>query len=110
MLKGLGDLSKLGGVLKQAMEMKNRIEALKESLVNERISASAGGGMVSIEMNGKMEVVSVSIDPEVINKEEREMLETLVRAAYNEAAGKVRDLVKSKMSEVAGGLDIPGLT
>jgi len=109
-LKGLGDLSKLGGVLKQAMEMKNRIEALKESLVDERIVASAGGGMVSIEMNGKMEVLSVNIDPEVINKDEREMLETLVRAAYNEAAGKVRDLVKSKMSEVAGGLDIPGLT
>jgi len=109
-LKGLGDLSKLGGVRKLAMETKNRSEALKESLVDERISASAGGGMVSIEMNGKMEVLSVSIDPEVINKEEREMLETLVRAAYNEAAGKVRDLVKSKMSEVAGGLDIPGLT
>ncbi len=110
MLKGLGDLGKMGGVLKQAMEMKQNIEALKESLGNEQVEASAGGGMVSVVMSGKMEVLELRIDPEVVSKDDVEMLETLVRAAVNEAAEKTRQLVKDKMGEIAGGLDIPGLT
>ena len=110
MLKGLGDLGKMGGVLKQAMEMKQNIEALKESLGNEQVEASAGGGMVSVVMSGKMEVLELKIDPEVVSKDDVEMLETLVRAAVNEAAEKTRQLVKDKMGEIAGGLDIPGLT
>ncbi len=110
MFKGLGDLGKMGGVVKQALEMKQRIEEIKERLAEEQVEASAGGGMVTVVMNGKMDLMSVKIDPEVVDKEEVEMLETLVRAAVNEAAEKTRDLVKAKMQEVAGGLDIPGLT
>ena len=110
MLKGLGDLGKMGGMVKQAMEMKGRIEELKESLGDEQVEATAGGGMVSVVMTGKMELLSLKIDPEVVDKNEIEMLETLVQAAVNEAAEKVRNLVKEKMKEVAGGLDIPGLT
>jgi nucleoid-associated protein EbfC len=109
-LKGLGDLGKMGGMLKQAMEMKGRIEEIKESLAEEQIEASAGGGMVSVLINGKLEVLSVKIDPEVVNADDVEMLETLVQAAFNEASGKMREVVKEKMQEVAGGLDIPGLT
>ncbi len=110
MLKGLGDLGKMGGMLKQAMEVKQNIEALKETLGNERVEASAGGGMVTVEMSGKMEVLAVKIDPEVVDKNEVEVLETLVRAAVNEAGEKAKELVKVKMSELTGGLDIPGLT
>jgi hypothetical protein len=84
---------------------------MKETLGDERIEASAGGGMVSVTMNGKFEVVAVKIDPEVINKDDAEMLETLVRAAANDAVRKVQELVKAKMTELApGGLEIPGLT
>jgi len=109
-LKGLGDLANLGGMLKQALEVKAKVEAIKEKLGNERVSASAGGGMVLVVMNGHFELESITISPEVINEENREMLETLIRAAINEGARKVQELVKEKMSEVAGGLNIPGLT
>ena len=110
MLKGLGDLAKMGGMLKQAKDMMANMEAMKEKLGEERIEASAGGGMVTVEMSGKMEVLSVKIDPEVIDKEEVEVLETLVRSAVNEASLKAKDMVKEKMAEMTGGLDIPGLT
>lgn len=110
MLKGLGSLGNLAGVLKQAMEVKSKVEALKESLGNERIEAASGGGMVAVVMNGRFEVESVHIDPEVIDKEEPEMLQTLVRAAMNDAVRKVQELVKAKMTEVTGGIDLPGLT
>ncbi len=111
MFKGLGDLGKLTGLVQQARQMKENIEALKEKLADERVEASAGGGMVTVTMNGKFEVVAVKIDPEVINKDDPEMLETLVRAAMNDAVRKVQDLVKAKMAELTpGGLEIPGLT
>mgnify|MGYP003656735331 CR=1 FL=1 len=110
MLKGLGDLGKMGGMLKQAMEMKGRMEELKEQLADERIEADSGGGMVRIVMNGKMELLSIKIEPDIINAEEAEVLETLVQAAINEGTRKAQEMVKAKMSEMAGGLDIPGLT
>ncbi|MCX5769581.1 MAG: YbaB/EbfC family nucleoid-associated protein [Candidatus Hydrogenedentes bacterium] len=111
MFKGLGDLGKLHSLVQQARQMKEQIEAMKETLGDERLEATAGGGMVTVTMNGKFEVVSVKIDPEVINKDDPEMLETLVRAATNDAVRKVQELVKAKMTELApGGFEIPGLT
>ncbi len=105
--EGLGDL---GGIVKQAKQMKGKMEELKAQLADETIEAGAGGGMVNITVNGKMEVLAVKIDPEVIDKEEAEMLETLVRAAVNEALVKVQAMVKEKMTELTGGIDIPGVT
>ena len=110
MFKGLGQLGNLGNMLQQARQVKEQIEVLKERLGDERVEASAGGGMVNVTMNGKFEVVAVKIDPEIINKEDPEMIETLVRAAINEAVRKVQELVKAKMTELTGGIEIPGLT
>ncbi len=110
MLRGLGNLGNLPGMLKQAMEVKKKVEELKESLASERVESSAGGGMVTVIMTGKFEVESVKIDPEVIDKNDPEILETMVRAAVNEAVRKVQELVKSKMAELTGGIEIPGLT
>lgn len=110
MLKGLGNLGNLGGLLKQAMQVKERMEELKEKLVNERVEATAGGGMVKLTLNGRMEVLDLKIDPEIIDKNEPEVLETLVRAAVNEGIRSTRALVESKMKELTGGIDIPGLT
>lgn len=104
--KGMGELS---GLLKQAMGVKAKLEELKESLQDETVEASSGGGMVNVAMTGKFEIVSLKIDPEVIDNDDPEMLETLVRAAVNEGVRKVQELVKSKMREVTGGVDIPGL-
>ncbi|NIA13193.1 MAG: YbaB/EbfC family nucleoid-associated protein [Nitrospiraceae bacterium] len=110
MLKGLGNLANLQGMLKQAMDVKKRMEELKETLGAEQIEASAGGGMVTAVMTGKFELVSLKIDPEIIDKDDPEILETMVRAAVNEAVQRVQELVKSKMSELTGGFDIPGVT
>lgn len=103
-------MKELPGLLKQAMDVKAKLEELKESLGNETVEASAGGGMVKVVITGKFEVVSLKIDPEVIDKDDPEMLETLVRAAINEGVRKVQELVKSRMTELTGGIDIPGLT
>lgn len=108
--KGLGGLGNMGQLMRQAMDLKANMERLKEDLAKERVEASAGGGMVTIAMNGKMEVLSVKIDPEIINPAEPEILETLVAAAVNEATRLAQDRVRDKMSEITGGLDIPGLT
>ena len=108
--KGLGGLGDLGNMMKHALDLKSNMEKLKEDLAEERVEASAGGGMVRVLMNGKMEVLSIKIDPEIINRDDPEMLETLVTAAMNEAARKTQELVKEKMGELTGGIDIPGLT
>ena len=110
MLRGLGDLGKMGGMLKQAMEITQRIEELKEELANERVSASSGGGMVQVELNGKMQVIGLKIEPEVINPEEPEVLEALVQAAINEGVTRVQEMLKQRMQDVTGGMDIPGIT
>lgn len=108
--KGLGNLGNMAGMLKQAMEMKNKMEAMKESLANETVEASAGGGMVKVVINGKCKVQSITIDPEIVSREEAEMLETLIRAAINEGVDRVQELIREKMAELTGGIDIPGLT
>lgn len=108
--KGLGGLGNMGQLMRQALDLKANMERLKEDLAKEQVEASAGGGMVTIAMNGKMEVLSVKIAPEVINPAEPEILETLVAAAVNEATRLAQERVKDKMTELTGGLDIPGLT
>lgn len=105
-----GDIGKMGNVLKQAMEMKSKMEEMKAQLGDERIEASSGGGMVQVVLSGKMELISIKIDPEIINPAESEMLETLVQAAINEGVHKAQEMVKEKMTEMTGGMDIPGLT
>ena len=105
-----GDIGKMGAMLKQAMEVKAKMEQLKESLGEERVEGQAGGGMVQVVLTGKMELISIKIDPEIINPADPAFLETMVQAAFNEGIGKAQDLVKSKMTEMTGGIDIPGLT
>lgn len=105
--KGLGDMA---GLMKKAMQMKASAEKMKAELANETVDASVGGGMVTVTMNGGMQVLAVKIDPEIIDKDDPEQLETLVQAAVNECVGKIQELVKAKMKEVTGGMDIPGLT
>ncbi len=108
--KGLGGLGDIGNMMKHALELKSNMEQLKETLAAERIEASAGGGMVTVIMTGKLEVISVKIDPEIVDPEDPEMLETLVAAAMNEANRKAQEMVKEKMTELTGGIDIPGIT
>ncbi len=105
--KGIGNI---GGIFQQAMGLRDNIERLKDELGEERVEGDAGAGMVRVVMTGKQEVLSIHIDPELINPEDPEMLETLLKAAVNQANTKVHELVRTRMSSLTGGLDIPGLT
>lgn len=99
----------LGNILKQAQEMHSKISQLQEAMAEKRVETSSGGGMVNVVMNGKQEILSVRIDPEVVNREDVEMLQDLIRAAVNEAIRKSREMVTEEMKKVTGGLSIPGL-
>ena len=98
-----GDPRKLMKQLQQAQE---RMQAEIAALV---VEASAGGGVVKVEMDGQKQLVSLKIDPEVVSKDELDMLQDLVLAAVNEAGRKVDEAVKEKVSGLTGGLKIPGL-
>ena len=103
MMKGMGDL------VRQAQMMQNKISKLQEEVGKRTVEASAGGGMVSVTVNGAQEVLAVKIDPAVVNPEDVEMLQDLVLAAVNEALKKAGDMMKDEMAQVTGGLKIPGM-
>ena len=99
----------LGNILKQAQEMNSKISRLQEEMAGKTVEASSGGGMVNIVMNGKQEVLSIRIDPEVVNREDMEMLQDLMVAAVNEAIRKSQEMMNEEMKRITGGLSIPGL-
>jgi DNA-binding YbaB/EbfC family protein len=103
MTKGFGNL------LKQAQQMHAKISQLQEEMAGKTVEGSSGGGMVNIVMNGKQEILSVRIDPEVVNREDIEMLQDLIAAALNEAIRKSQEMMQEEMKKVTGGLSIPGL-
>ena len=99
----------IGKLLKQAQQMQAKIAEMQERLAEQSVEASAGGGMVTVVMNGKHEIVSMRIDPEVVDPSDVEMLEDLVVASVNEARAQVDEMIKAQMSSLTGGLPIPGL-
>ncbi len=100
----------LGNILKQAQQMHAKIAELQEEMAKKTVEATAGGGMVTVVINGKQEVVSVRIDPEVVSREDIEMLQDLIAAAVNEAIRKSQEMMAEEMKKITGGLAIPGLT
>ena len=103
-------MKNLGSVMKQAQKMQAQIAKIQEELALKTVEASAGGGMVTVVANGKQEIVSIKIEPEVVDPKDVEMLQDLVVAAVNEALRKAQEMVAEEMSKVTGGLQIPGLT
>ncbi len=99
----------LGNLMKQAQQMQEKLLKMQEELATRTIEASAGGGMVTVTVNGKSEVMSIKIEKEVVDPEDVEMLEDLVAAAVNEALRKAQEMMQEEMSKVTGGLKIPGL-
>ena len=94
-------------MMKQAQEMQDR---LQRELAETEVEATAGGGMVTVVMTAVKQLRSVTIDPEVVSKDDVEMLQDLIVAAINDAQRKVDDEVAGKMGGMMGGLKIPGLT
>ena len=93
-------------MMKQAQEMQER---LKKQMAEMRVEATAGGGMVTVTVNGTKQLESIRIDPEVVSKEDVEMLQDLIVAAVNDAGRKVDEQLGQSMSGLMGGLKIPGL-
>jgi nucleoid-associated protein EbfC len=91
-------------MMKQAQKMQEQMAKEMDEL---RVEASAGGGIISVQMSGNKEVLSIKIDPEAAN--DVEMLQDLIVAAVNEAGRKVDEVVQSKLGNALGGLRIPGL-
>lgn len=93
-------------MMKQAQEMQER---LKKQMADMRVEATAGGGMVTVVVNGVKQLQSIKIDPEVVSKEDVEMLQDLIVAAVNDAGRKVDEQLGQSMSGLLGGMKIPGL-
>ena len=102
-------MNPFGNIVKQAQKIQERIAEVQKELANKQVEASSGGGMVTVIANGRQEILSVKIDPSVINLQDVDMLEDLVIAAVNEALRKSQELVSEEMSKVTGGIKIPGL-
>jgi DNA-binding YbaB/EbfC family protein len=94
-------------ILKQVQQFQEQLQKQLDELV---VEATAGGGMVSVKMNGQKQLHEVRIDPEVFASQDLEMLQDLILVAVNEAARKVDEQMSSQMGSLAGGLNIPGLT
>jgi len=103
-------MKNLGSLMKQAQKIQAQIAKVQEELAQRNVEASAGGGMVTVVANGKQEIVSVKIEPEVVDAKDIEMLQDLVVAAVNEALRKSQEMVSEEMRKITGGLQIPGLT
>jgi len=94
-------------LLKQMQQAQERIQ---REIAEMRVEAASGGGMVKVELGGQKQLLALSIDPEVVNKDDVEMLQDLILAAINEAGRKVDDAVQEKIGGLTGGMKIPGLT
>jgi len=95
-----------GKFLKRAQELQKQLQEKMESM---EVESSSGGGMVTVRMNGKKELLSIEIDPEVVSDADREMLQDLILAAVNEASRKVDEALADELGGLTGGLKIPGL-
>jgi hypothetical protein len=109
LFKGLSNLANLGALMKQAQEMGGRMQALQEELRTKRVTGAAGGGLVEVDMNGVAEVLAVRIDPSLVEKRDREMIEDLLPAATNAAQQKAKQLYAEAMQSLAGGLPLGNL-
>ena len=99
----------MGNMMKQVQKMQEKMAQLQEEREKAEVEGSAGGGMVKVVANGKGEVKNITIDPEVVDKEEIEMLQDLIVAAINQVKQKSQELQTEQMAGLTGGLNIPGL-
>ena len=103
-------MQNIGNIMKQAKKLQERMTSLQNELALRTVEASAGGGMVSVLVNGKHELVSLKIEKEVVNPEDVDMLQDLIMAAVNEGMRKAQEMAAAEMAKLTGGINIPGLT
>ncbi|NTW29433.1 MAG: YbaB/EbfC family nucleoid-associated protein [Coriobacteriia bacterium] len=98
-----------GNMIKQAQKLQARMLQMQEGLKSEVVESSAGGGMVKVAITGDLQVRSITINPEALDPDDVEMVQDMVTAAVNEAIRSAQELASRKMSEITGGMNIPGL-
>lgn len=102
-------MKNMGKMMKQAQQLQQKMEKLQAEMAEKTIEASAGGGMVKAVANGRQEIVSITIEKEVVDPEDVEMLQDLIVAAINDALAQSQRMVSEEMSKLTGGMNIPGL-
>ncbi len=100
----------LGNIVRQAQKMQAQMQKIQEEMANKTVEASSGGGMVKAVVNGKQELLSIKIGPEVVNPSDVEMLQDLVVAAVNEGIKRSQAMMSEEMGKITGGLGVPGLS
>ena len=106
MFKSLGNIASL---MKQAQLMKSKMGELQDKLARVRVEGSAGGGMITVEVNGQQKVTGIKLDEALLNSDELTMLEDLLVAACNQALDKAKEAAAQEMSELTGGMGLPGM-
>ncbi|MFQ5328593.1 MAG: YbaB/EbfC family nucleoid-associated protein [Thermodesulfobacteriota bacterium] len=101
----------IGNILQQAQKMQEKMAEIQNEAATKTIDASSGGGMVTVTVNGKQEVLAIKIDPAVVNPDDVDMLQDLITAAVNEGIKRSQQMLSEEMGKVTGGLglNIPGL-
>ncbi len=100
-------MKNLGNLMKQAQEMQAKMAEMQERLADLTIEGAAGGGMVTVTLNGKSEMKGISIDPSLINADEAEIVEDLIVAAHADAKSKAEQRQAEEMKDLTGGLNLP---
>lgn len=99
----------MNNLLRQAQQMQTKLSTLQKELDARELDISSGGGMIKIKINGKQEILEMTINRECVDPSDIEMLEELVKTAVNQAIKESQDMVSGAMSKVTGGINIPGL-
>jgi len=100
----------MSSIIKQAQEMQQKMSKIQEDLAAKKITGSAGGGMVTVTVNGKGDILAAKIEKELLSPDEAEMLQDLFVAATNDALRKAKELGNQEMAHLTGGMKIPGLS
>lgn len=101
--------SNMGNLWKQAQAMQEKMGKIQEEAATKTVEASAGGGMVTVQANGAMQITKLTIDQEVLKSGDYDMLQDLIVAATNEALRKAKELMAEEMKSLTGGMGIPGM-
>ncbi len=104
-----GPFGNMANLVKQAQAMQEQLGKIQEEAETKTVEASAGGGMVTVTVNGGMKITKIAIEPEVLKSEDPEMLQDLLVAATNEALRKAKELVAQEVKGLTGGMGIPGM-
>ena len=107
--QNMGGAQNMNAMIRQAQMMQDEITTLQEDIENREFSATSGGGAVSVVVTGKKTIKSLTINKEVVDPEDVEMLQDLVISAINEAVNQVESTTETEMSKITGGVSLPGL-